>query len=126
MCCILHFLQHASILSIFNLADVSASMLTKASCTNFINWEYTIKDRMHHCILKRGIIREKGRDLTQFYARNLTHTEEKSKKQGNNITNATENFDNTKVADRFRTVSWSSNSHPTVWLNRYTSAQPPN
>ena len=38
---------------------------------------------------------------------------EKSKKQGNNIKNATKNFDYTTIADRLRTVSWSNSSHPT-------------
>ena len=38
---------------------------------------------------------------------------EKSKKQRDNIKNATENFDYTKVTDRLRTVSWVTNSHST-------------
>ena len=38
---------------------------------------------------------------------------EKSKKQRDNITNATKNFDYTTTADRLRTVSLSNTSHPT-------------
>ena len=38
---------------------------------------------------------------------------EKSKKQRDNINNATNSFDNTTIADRLRTVSWSNSSHPT-------------
>ena len=35
---------------------------------------------------------------------------EKSKKQRDNIINATKHFDYTAIVDRLRTVSWSSNS----------------
>ena len=38
---------------------------------------------------------------------------EKSKKQRDNIKNATKNFDYTTIADRLRTVSWSNSGHPT-------------
>ena len=38
---------------------------------------------------------------------------EKSKKQRDNITNATKNFDYITIADRLRTVSWSNSSHQT-------------
>ena len=38
---------------------------------------------------------------------------EKSKKQRDNIKNATKNFDFTTIADRLRTVSWSNSSYPT-------------
>ena len=41
-----------------------------------------------------------------------TYTE-KSKKQRNNIQNATKYFDYTTIADWIRTVSWSNSSHPT-------------
>ena len=41
----------------------------------------------------------------------LTLTE-KSKKQRDNTKNATKNFDYTTIADRLRTVSWGSDSHP--------------
>ena len=37
---------------------------------------------------------------------------ENSKNNGQHK-NATKNFDNTAIADRLRTVSWSNNSHPT-------------
>ena len=39
---------------------------------------------------------------------------EKSKKQRDNIKNATKNYDYTTIADRLRTVSWSNSSYPTV------------
>ena len=38
---------------------------------------------------------------------------EKSKKQLDNIKNATKTFDYTTIADRLWTVSWSNSSHPT-------------
>ena len=38
---------------------------------------------------------------------------EKSKKQRDNIKNATKNFDYTTIANRLRTVRWSNSSHPT-------------
>ena len=38
---------------------------------------------------------------------------EKSKKQRDNIKNATKNFDYTTIADRLKTVNWSNRSHPT-------------
>ena len=45
---------------------------------------------------------------------------EMSKGQSDNTNNATKKFDYTAVADRFRTVSWSNNSHPTGVVNRFT------
>ena len=56
----------------------------------------------------RVISRANGRDLTQSYYKST-----KSKKQRDNIENATKNFDYTMTADRLRTVSWSNSSHPT-------------
>ena len=41
------------------------------------------------------------------------HQQKKSKKQRDNIKNATKSFDYTTIADRLRTVSWSNSSHPT-------------
>ena len=38
---------------------------------------------------------------------------EKSKQQRDNTKNATKNFDDTTIAYRLRTVSWSDNRHPT-------------
>ena len=49
---------------------------------------------------------------------------EKSKKQRDNMKNATKNFDYTTIADRLSTVNWSNSGHQLVWLNRFTSAQP--
>ena len=49
---------------------------------------------------------------------------EQSKKQRDNIKNATKNFDYTTIADRLRTVSWITAVTQLVWLNRFTSAQP--
>ena len=37
---------------------------------------------------------------------------EKSKKQRDNIKNATKNFHYKTIADRIKTGSWSNNSHP--------------
>ena len=42
---------------------------------------------------------------------------EMSKGQSNNTNNATKKFDNTAVADRLRTVSWSNYGHPTGVVN---------
>ena len=57
-------------------------------------------------------LREKGRDLTQSCDKNpCTHRQ--SKKQRDNIKNATKNFDYTTIADRLRTVSWTNSRHPT-------------
>ena len=49
---------------------------------------------------------------------------EKSKKQRDNIKNATKNFDYTTIADRLRTVSRVTAVTALVWLNRFTRAQP--
>ena len=38
---------------------------------------------------------------------------EKSKRQRDNIKNATINFDYTTIVDRLKTISWSNSSHPT-------------
>ena len=48
---------------------------------------------------------------------------EHTKKQRDNTKDRHQNYDNTTITDRLRTVSWSNNSHPLVWLNRSTSAQ---
>ena len=58
------------------------------------------------------IYKKKGRDLTQSYDKS-PYTTAKSKKQRDNIKNATKNFDYTTIEDRSRTVSWSNSSHPT-------------
>ena len=44
---------------------------------------------------------------------NVPTLTEKSKKQRDNINNATKNFDYTMITDRIRTVSWSNSSYPT-------------
>ena len=44
---------------------------------------------------------------------NASTLTEKSKKQRDNIKNATKNFDYTTIADRLRTVSWSNSSYHT-------------
>ena len=43
---------------------------------------------------------------------------EKSKKERDNIKNATKNFDYSTIADRLRTVSWSTAVTPLLLLNR--------
>ena len=45
---------------------------------------------------------------------------EMSKKQSDNINNATKKFDYTAIADRLWTVSWSNYGHPTGVVNRFT------
>ena len=56
--------------------------------------------------------REKGRDLTQACDKN-PYTHRTIQKATWQHKNATKNFDYTTIADRLRTVSWSSSSHPT-------------
>ena len=56
---------------------------------------------------------EKKKDIWLSSETNTPAPTEKSKKQRDNIKNATKNFDYTTIADRLRTVSWSNNSHPT-------------
>ena len=66
---------------------------------------------MHFSKMCICCIERKGRDLTQPYDRS-PYTDRKSKKQRDNIKNATKNFDYTTIADRLRTVSWGNDSHP--------------
>ena len=56
-------------------------------------------------------MRGKEVNLTQSYDKTQIPTEN-SKTNGHHK-NTTKNFDNTTIADRLRTVSWSNNSHPT-------------
>ena len=67
-------------------------------------------DTSQNCQLIR--VRERERDLTQSYDKS-PYTNEKSKKQRDNIKNATKNFDYTAIEDLLRTVSCSNSSHPT-------------
>ena len=48
-----------------------------------------------------------------------------SKGQSDNTNNATKKFDYTAVADRLRTVSWSSYGHPTGVVYRFYMARLP-
>ena len=57
-------------------------------------------------------LREKGRDLTQSYDKNL-YTHRTIQKATWQHKNATKTFNYTIIADRLRTVSWSNSSHPT-------------
>ena len=50
---------------------------------------------------------------------------EMSKAQSDNTNNDTKKFDYTAVADRLRTVSWSSYGHPTGVVNRFYRAHLP-
>ena len=45
--------------------------------------------------------------------KNAPKLTEKSKKQRDNIQNATKNFDYTTIADWLRTVSWGNSTYPT-------------
>ena len=47
--------------------------------------------------------------------REILHPQKKSKKQRDNIKNATKNFDYTTIADRLTTVSWVTAVTPLVW-----------
>ena len=55
--------------------------------------------------------KRKERYLTQSYDKR-PYTHGKIKKKGDNIKNATKNFDYTTIAGRLRKVSWSNNSYP--------------
>ena len=70
-----------------------------------------------------SLLRQKGRDLTQFYENAHTPTE-KSKKHRNNVTNATK----TSITQRLRTDLGRSEgvtaATSLVWFNRFTGAQP--
>ena len=57
-------------------------------------------------------LREKVRYLTQSYDKSA-YTHSKSKKQRDNIKNATKNFDYTTIADRLGMVSWNYSSNLT-------------
>ena len=58
------------------------------------------------------IQREKGRDLTQSYDKS-PYTHRKIQKTTWQHKNATKCFDNTTIADRLRTVSWSNRNEST-------------
>ena len=49
---------------------------------------------------------------------------DKSKKQRDNIKNATKTFDYATIADRLRRSVGVTAVTPLVWLNRFTGAQP--
>ena len=56
--------------------------------------------------------REKGRDLISPMTK-APIPAEMSNGQSDTTNNVTNKFDYTAVADRFRTVSWGNNDHPT-------------
>ena len=96
--------------------------LSARYCGNFecITFSRRILER----VFVRSIvnIREKGRDLTQTFDKNpYTHrTIQKATWQHKNATN---NFDNTTIADFGRSVGVTAVTQ-LVCLNRFTSAQP--
>ena len=52
---------------------------------------------------------------------NVPTPTEMPKGQSENTNNAAKKFDNTAIADRLKTVSWSNYNHPTVLVNRFTN-----
>ena len=62
----------------------------------------------HVCLQK-----EKKEEIRLSPMKKAPTPTKKSKKQRDNIKNATKNFDYTTIADRLRTVSWSNSSHST-------------
>ena len=60
----------------------------------------------------KSLIREKGRDLTQYYDKR-PYTDRKIQKATRQHENARKKFDYIAIADRLRTVSWGNDSHPT-------------
>ena len=58
------------------------------------------------------LVEEKKEDIRLCPMTRAPTATEKSKKQHDNIKNATKNFDYTTIADRLRTVSWDNSSHP--------------
>ena len=67
---------------------------------------------MSIALMKKMSKERKGRDLTQSRDKN-PYTHRTIHKATWLHKNATKNCDYTTIADRLRTVSWSSNSHPT-------------
>ena len=55
---------------------------------------------------------EKKKEIGLSPMTNAPTLTEKSKKQRDNMKNATKNFDYTTISDRLRTVSWSNSSYP--------------
>ena len=66
----------------------------------------------HKAIKTFMLLREKGREFTQSYAKS-PYTHRKTQKATWQHTNATQNFDYITITDRFRTVSWGNDSNPT-------------
>ena len=62
---------------------------------------------------------KKGRDLTQSHDKSPYYNKQKCQK-GMTIKDVTKKFGNTAIDDRLRTVSWSSYSHPTGVVHRFT------
>ena len=60
----------------------------------------------------KSCLKEKKEEIWLGPVTKAPSDREKSKKQRDNIKNATKNFDYTTTANRLRSVSWSNSSHP--------------
>ena len=74
----------------------------------YLSTELDFLENLNFCLNSR----EKGRDLTQSYDKS-PYIDRKIQNAMWQHKNATKNFDYTATADRLRTVSWGSDSHPT-------------
>ena len=64
-------------------------------------------------LVKEGVAREKGRDLTQSYDKS-SYTDRKSKKRRDDTkTPPKTSITTVTIAERLRTVSWGNDSHQT-------------
>ena len=81
---------------------------------NNMDYMFILVIEPDHWSLVKQSEREKGRGLTQSYDKS-PYTHRKIQKATWQQKTATKNFDYTTIANRLRTVSWSSNStsHPT-------------
>ena len=79
---------------------------------------HSVNAELYVCVLA-GIgtslpnVQEKKEEILLSPMTNARTPTEKSKKQHDNIKNATKNFDYTTIADQLRMVSWSNSSHST-------------
>ena len=70
-----------------------------------MNWHSKLKSK-----------KEKKEEIWLSRMTNAPTLTEKSKKQRDQIQNATKNFDYTTIADRLRMVSWSKMGNDITWL----------
>ena len=78
--------------------------------------DYSLKFKIQSLKFKEifwNLLKEKKKEIWLSPMTKAPTPTEKSKKQRDNIKNATKDFDYTTIADWLRSVSWSNSSHPT-------------